>query len=179
MHLGEFKRLNKPSVKNSYYKIRIYIMYPSYQEFTLCKFISAHSLRDNYQQMLQTLYIVSIFIINLWLHLRKAGFHAHNSKTHFSPANDSCIHWLTIQVGIDAESWPGYFCCGLLLRPVRRPQVYGSPSNGCISPWQADSQLYFTTWLANEFGHWFSCFVWYVVEKMAPMDAIWLVLVNT
>ena len=27
-----------------------------------------------------------------WLNLRKADFHAHNSKTHFSPSNDSCTH---------------------------------------------------------------------------------------
>ena len=26
------------------------------------------------------------------------------------------------------------FCCCLFLRLVRRPRVYGSPSNGCISP---------------------------------------------
>ena len=27
----------------------------------------------------------------MWPDLRKAGFHAHNNKTHFSPSNDSCI----------------------------------------------------------------------------------------
>ena len=70
----------------------------------------------------------------MWPHLRKAGFHAHNSKTHFSPSNNGCTRWLTIQPGIDAESCPGCFCCGLFLRLVRRPRVYGSPSNGCISP---------------------------------------------
>ena len=77
----------------------------------------------------------------MWPDLRKAGFHAHNNKTHFSPSNDSCTCWLTIQPGIDAKSCPGYFCCGLFLKLVRRPRVYGSPSNGCISPWQADSRL--------------------------------------
>ena len=34
------------------------------------------------------------------------------------------------------------------------------------------------TWLADEFGHGFSCFVRYGGE-MAPMDAIWLALVKT
>ena len=82
-----------------------------------------------------------IQITHLWPDLRKAGFHAHNSKTHFSPSNNSCTRWLTIQPGVDAESCPGCFCCGLFLRLVRRPRVYGSPSNGCISPWQADSWL--------------------------------------
>ena len=77
----------------------------------------------------------------MWPDLRKAGFHAHNSKTHFSPSNVSCTRWLTIQPGIDAESCPGCFCCGLFLTLVRHPWVYGSPSNGCISPWQADSWL--------------------------------------
>ena len=73
--------------------------------------------------------------------LRKATFHTNDIKTHFSPLNDSCTRWLTIQAGIDAESYLGYFYCGLFLRPVRRPRVLGSPSNGYISPWQADSQL--------------------------------------
>ena len=77
----------------------------------------------------------------MWPDLRKDVFHAHNSKTHFSPSNDSCIPWLTIQASIDAESYLGCFCCGLFLRRVRRPQVLGSRSNGCISPWQADSRL--------------------------------------
>ena len=69
----------------------------------------------------------------MWPDLRKAFFHAHNSNTHFSPSNNSCTHWLTIQPGIDAENWPGCFCCGLFLRIVRYPRVYGSPSNGCMS----------------------------------------------
>ena len=115
----------------------------------------------------------------MWPDLRKAGFHAHNSKTHFLPSNNSCTRWLTIQPGIDAECCPGCFCCGLFLRLVRRPRVYESPSNGCISPWQADSWLLFTTQLADEFSHGFNYFVWYVEVKMTPMDAIWLVLVKT
>ena len=114
----------------------------------------------------------------MWPDLRKATFHTYNIKIHFSPSNNSCTHWLTIQAGIDAESCVGCFCCGLFLRPVRCPRVLGSSSNGYISPWQADSRLYFTTRLADEFGYGFSCFVWYVMVKMAPMDAIWLVLVR-
>ena len=31
-------------------------------------------------------------ILILWLDLRKPGFHAHNSKTHFSPLHDNCTH---------------------------------------------------------------------------------------
>ena len=66
--------------------------------------------------------------------LRKATFYAHYIKTYFSPLNDSCTRRLTIQAGIDAQSYPGYFCCGLFLRPVRHPQVLGWPSNGYTSP---------------------------------------------
>ena len=77
----------------------------------------------------------------LWPDLRKASCHAHNNKTHFSPSNDRCTCWLTIQPGIDSKSCPGCFCCGLFLRLVRCPRVFWSPSNGCMSPWQADSWL--------------------------------------
>ena len=73
----------------------------------------------------------------MWPDLRKAAFHAHNSKTHFSPSNDSYTRWLTIQPGNNAESWPGCFCYSLFLRLVRCLRVSGSPSNGCMSPWQA------------------------------------------
>ena len=69
----------------------------------------------------------------MWPDLRKHTFHAHNSMTHFSPLNDSCIRWLTIQASIDAESCLGWFCCGLSLRLVRCPRVLGSPSSGSIS----------------------------------------------
>ena len=85
--------------------------------------------------------ILGYTVYHMWPDLRKAAFHAHNGKTHFSPSHNSCTCWLTIQPGIDAQSCPGCFCCGLFLRLIRRSQVYGSPSNGCISPWQADSWL--------------------------------------
>ena len=84
-------------------------------------------------------------IIHMWPNLRKASFHAHNSKTHFSPSNNGCIHSLTIKPGIDAESCPGCFWCGLFLWLVGHPRVLRSPLNGSISPWQADSRLYFIT----------------------------------
>ena len=59
--------------------------------------------------------------------------HTHNSKTHYSPSNDSCIHRLTIQASIDAESCLGCFCWGLFLRLVRCPWVLALSSNGSIS----------------------------------------------
>ena len=47
-----------------------------------------------------------------------------------------------------------------------------------IFPWKADIRLWITTRLADEFGHLFSCFVWHVEVKMAPMEIIWLFLVK-
>ena len=78
--------------------------------------------------MCHTIYIY--IIIAMWSDLRKADFHAHNSKTHFSPSNNSS---LTIQASTDAESCLGCFCRDLFLRLVRCPQVVGLPSNGCMS----------------------------------------------
>ena len=117
--------------------------------------------------------------IAMWPDLRKAPFHAHNTKTHhFSPSNDSCTHWLTIETGIYDESCPGCFCCGLFLR-LSRCCLQMPP----YSPWQVRRQPtvihHMTQWAADEFGHGFSCYVWYVEVKTAPMDAIWLFLVKT
>ena len=47
----------------------------------------------------------------MWLDLIRSVFHAHNSKTHFSPSNDSCIYQLTIQ----ASNWRWKFPRLLLL----------------------------------------------------------------
>ena len=74
-----------------------------------------------------------IFLWHMWPHLRKDTLHTHNSKTQYSSSNDSCIHRLTIQASIDAESCLGCFCWGLFLRFVRRPWVLGLSSNGSIS----------------------------------------------
>ena len=70
---------------------------------------------------------------HLWLDLRKDAFHACNSQAHFSPSNNSCIYWLTVQVSIGAESCLGCFCCGWFLRLIRCPRLLGSLSNGCVS----------------------------------------------
>ena len=98
----------------------------------------------------------------MWIDLRKAGFHTHNSKkTHFSPSHNGSIYWLTkIQASISAESFLAFFYYGL-----RCPRVLGWVLNGSISPGQVDSWLSITTWLAGKFGHGFSCFVKYVEQK--------------
>ena len=42
-------------------------------------------------QKYQTIIIIFIYM-HMWLDLRKASFHACNSKTHFPPLQDSCTH---------------------------------------------------------------------------------------
>ena len=73
--------------------------------------------------------------------LRKAALHAHNSKAHFSPSHGSCMHTLklTIQTG-------SYWCSEF-------------PMQAAFAVACFYSQLWFTIWLADEFGHGFSCFI--------------------
>ena len=113
----------------------------------LCSFTLLQLSTQLQQALLRLCYciIYGYFISYMWSNLRKASFHAHNSKTHFSPSNNGCIHSLTIKPGIDAESCPGCFWCGLFLWLIGHPRVLRSPLNGSISPWQADSRLYFIT----------------------------------
>ena len=98
----------------------------------------------------------------MWPNLRKGGFHAHNSKTHFSPSKWWLYTLTNYSARYIAKSCPGCFWFSLFLRLMVHPRVLGCSSNGTISLWQADSWLWFTSWLADEFGHGFSCFVWYV-----------------
>ena len=86
-----------------------------------------------------------------------------------SLSNDRCT---TIWAGIGTEGCPGCFYLGLFLRLVRSLWVLGWPLNDFLSSWQARSQLYFVIWLADEFVHGFSCFVWLAEVKMALMDTI-------
>ena len=109
----------------------------------------------------------------------KGFLYMHSFKTHFSSPFDSYINKPTAHVFNTAEGWIVCFHGGLFLKPVCHSLVLGWPSNGLIFPWQAYSQLWFTTRLADEFGHGFSYFVWYVEVKMASVDAIWLFLVKT
>ena len=140
----------------------------------LCSFTLLQLSTQLQQTLLRLCYciIYGYFISYMWPNLRKVSFHAHNSKTHFLPSNKGCIHSLTIKPGIDAKSCPGCFWCGLFLRLVGHSRVLRSPLNGSISPWQADSRLCFITWLAYEFGHGVSCFVWNLELKTASSDAI-------
>ena len=84
------------------------------------------------------------------------------------------VLYTTARVFNTAEGWTVCFHSGLFIKPVWCPRVLRWPSNGPIFPRQADSWLWFTKRLADEFVHGFSCFVWHVEVKMAPMEVIWL-----
>ena len=99
-------------------------------------------------------------------------------KTHFSLPSVSYINVPTAHLFNTAKAWTVYFHSGLFLKPVWYPQVLGWPLNGSIFPWQADSQLWITTQLADKFGHWFNYFVWHVEVNMPPIAVIWLFLVK-
>ena len=83
-----------------------------------------------------------------------------------------CINPPTARVFNIAEVWTTCFLSGLILKPVWCLRILGLPVNGPIFRWQADSQMWITTRLADEFGYGFNCLVWYVVVKMAPMKVI-------
>ena len=96
----------------------------------------------------------------------------------FSSLSVSHINAPAPHVFNTAEGWTVCFHTGLLLKPLWHARVLRWPVNGPIFPWQADSQLWITTWLADEFGNGLSCFVWHVEVKMAPMKVIFLLLVR-
>ena len=130
LHLGMQMLITARSLENAiinYIYVCVYILTPHEEAIHL--------------EMIPVLWTTVCRSYNMWPDLRKAAFYAYNSKTHFSPSNNSCTCWLTIQPGIDAESCLGCFCCGLFLRLVRHPRVFESPSNCCISLWQADNWL--------------------------------------
>ena len=123
--------------------------------------------------------IEDLILIFLWPDLPKGVLYMHSFKTHFSSLFVSYINGSTAHVFNTAEGVTTFFHSGLFLKPIWHPQVLGWHSNGPIFPWQADSRLWFTTRLADKFGHGFSYFVWHLEVKMAPMEVIWLFLVKT
>ena len=68
----------------------------------------------------------------------------HTTSRHTFHHQTIVVHYKlrTIKAGIDAESFPGWFCCGLFLRLVRHPRVFRLPSTRSVSPWKADRRLY-------------------------------------
>ena len=114
----------------------------------------------------------------MWLDLTKAGFHAHNIKAHFHH------HMIVVATHALANNSGRYWCWKLprviLLRLLTEAcqtlihAVLGCSLNGSIFSGQADGQLEITTWLVDEICHGLDCFVWYVEQKMASVDAIWL-----
>ena len=79
----------------------------------------------------------------------------------------SYINRPTAHVFNTTEGWTVCFHSSLLHKPIWRPWVLRWLSNNFIFSWQADSRLWFTTKLDNEFSHGFSCFVWHVEVNMA------------
>ena len=103
----------------------------------------------------------------------------HSLTTDFSLPFVSYINGPAAHVFNTAEGWTVCFHSSLFLKPVWCPQVLRWLLNGPIFPWQADSWLWMTTRLADQFGHGFSCTVWHVEVKLAPMEVISLFLVKT
>ena len=108
----------------------------------------------------------------MWPDLPKEVLYTHSFKTYFSLSSVSYMIALTAHVFNTAEGRTVCFYLGLFLKPVWHPQLFAWPSNAPIFPWEADSWLWITTWLADEFGYGFSCFVWHVKVKMALMEVI-------
>ena len=115
----------------------------------------------------------------MWSDLPKGVLYMHSFKTHFSSPAISYINAPTGYLFTTTESWTVCFHTGLFLNPVWHSWVLGQPLNGSIFLWQADSRLWITTRLADEFAYGFSCFVWHVQVKKAPMVVISLFLVKT
>ena len=53
----------------------------------------------------------------MWLDLRKAGFHAHNGRPHFSLSINSLTNILTFHACLSAKALLVCFCQGLFCRP--------------------------------------------------------------
>ena len=121
----------------------------------------------------------SIVIVYVWPDLPKGILYTHSFKTHFSLPFDNCINGPTAHVFKYCLRLNSLLSLRAVLKPVWYPWVLGWSSNDPIFSWQADSWLWFTTRLADEFGHGLNCFVWHMEVKMAPMEVIWLFLVKT
>ena len=94
---------------------------------------------------------------NSWLNVsrfaKRGLIHAQFQDTLiFSSLSVSHINAEAADVFNTAKGWKVCFHTGLLLKPLWRARVLRWPVNGPIFPWQADSQLWITTQLADEFG---------------------------
>ena len=112
-------------------------------------------------------------VLYLWPGLPKRVLYTHSFKTHFSLP---FVNASTAHVFKNAEGWTVCFnsCDQAYSQAFLMSMSVRVALNGptCIFPWQADSRLWITTRLVHKFGHEFSCFVWHVKVKMAPMEVI-------
>ena len=105
----------------------------------------------------------------MWLDLRKAGFHTHNGRPHFSLLLDSLTNGLTFHASPSAQGSPVCFCWGLFHRRVWRPRRRGCSSRGLGWSQQNVNWLGFATRLDNDISHWFSNFLWYFQHNRASV----------
>ena len=105
----------------------------------------------------------------MWLDLRKAGFHAHNGRSHFSLLIHSFTNRLTFHASLSGKSLPVCFSWGLFYRPVRRPRVCGWTSQHCGWPEQNLNWLGVATRLDSDISHWFSNFLWNMEDNKASI----------
>ena len=82
------------------YNTRIYILY-------------IYKLLYIYINIIYTCIYIYIYIYLYRTKFEKSWLPCTHNKTHFTPSNNSCTHWLTIQPDICTESCPGCFCYGL------------------------------------------------------------------
>ena len=135
---------------------------------------------DNYKYLHNACYDVwlGIGIVLFVARFAKKILYMHSFKTHFLLSFVSYISAPTAHVFNNAEDWT---VC-ILHRPYSQASLTLTSAwvalIGPFFPWQADSCLWITTWLADESVHEFSCFVWHVEVIMAPMQVVWLFLVK-
>ena len=105
------------------------------------------------------------YLVYVWPNLSKAGFYRcmHSTARH----TFTIKRWLYKLMNYSSRYWCWKF-------PSWVSMSAWMFFKWLYPPWQADSWLWFTTQLADEFGNGFSYFVLHVEVKMAPVDAFWL-----
>ena len=98
----------------------------------------------------------------MWLNMKKASFHAHNGRPHFSlyMLINSLTNVLTFHACLSAKGLPVCFYQGLFSRPAWCPWMRGSSSWGFGWLEQSVSWLGMATRLDSDISHWFSNFLW-------------------
>ena len=106
----------------------------------------------------------------------KKVLYMHSFKEHLLSPFDSYMNGPTAHVFNTTENQTVCFHSGLFssLSDVHRCSGGIQMALSFLDKQTAD---WLMTWMADEFGLGFSCFVWHMEVKMAPMEVIWLFLV--